>query len=105
MSPIHWLTECAVAQADALDPAWQLAERIAAGGGVLGYVIGGVLLADRFGWLRRKNGNGNGNGGGEAHEQRVVMLLEQIAHSLEKMRERAELDTREILAALNRRAP
>lgn len=84
-----WIVTSIVAQAAGADQAWQIAERIAAGGGLFGYIFGAVFLADRLGLLKRKNGNGNGHGE-HALLQELVASTKQIAATLERLTERAD---------------
>jgi len=75
------------------------------GGGGLGTVFVTILVADRLGFIKRKNGNGHPMPGFDfAH---VIKAINdgnsRIVHQLERMNDKADINAREILILLNRK--
>lgn len=94
-----WIVHLFVGET-ASDPVIDLVRNIAATGGGLGWLLVAYLAFDRFGLIKRKNGNGHGNGNGHL-DDRVVLLLEQIMHQLERLNDSGERNARDILAAIS----
>lgn len=76
------------------DPGQLIGELLVKGGSGIGYVFGLYMVLDRFGLLKRKSSNGSHG------SERIVILLEQIAHNVERLADRSDLNTDKILTAI-----
>lgn len=91
---MFWLSHLILSQAvPIVDPIQTFIERTAAGGGAVSTIVMLFLAADRMGFLKR-------NGSGQ--ESKVIEALDRINHQLERMSDRADDNTKEILSALKK---